>query len=211
MIYRQPHFVTPLECEHLIALIDARSEPSRTFEKGGDTPSRQSQTCWMRSSDLVVRALMHRIAQIVGAKPECAEAMQGQRYIPGDHYEAHYDFIRTDRPHWKEQARLGGQRTWTTMVYLNQPLSGGQTRFPAIDQMITPEAGLLIAWQNLAPDGTPNCASLHEALPVLMGEKYVVTQWFRERRCRQPGVRPAARRLFYGVRRRLWPFGMTSR
>ena len=36
-----------------------------------------------------------------------------------------------------------------------------------------------LAWNNLLMDGSPNPATLHEAMPVLRGQKYVVTKWFR--------------------------------
>lgn len=36
-----------------------------------------------------------------------------------------------------------------------------------------------MAWNNLGADGQPNPATLHEALPVIRGLKYVITKWFR--------------------------------
>ena len=36
-------------------------------------------------------------------------------------------------------------------------------------------------WNNLQEDGTPNRNTLHEAIPVDVGSKWVITKWFRER------------------------------
>jgi len=44
-----------------------------------------------------------------------------------------------------------------------------------------PEAGKLLAWSNLRADGTPNPSTLHHAMKVRAGCKYVITKWFRER------------------------------
>jgi prolyl 4-hydroxylase len=34
----------------------------------------------------------------------------------------------------------------------------------------------------MAADGSPNHDTIHAALPVVKGVKYVVTRWYRERR-----------------------------
>ncbi len=67
------------------------------------------------------------------------------------------------------------------MAYLNPVDAGGATRFKAIDKLVHPEVGKLLAWNNLRPDGTPNPATLHHAMKVRAGTKYVITKWFRER------------------------------
>ena len=44
---------------------------------------------------------------------------------------------------------------------------------------IKPEKGLLIAWNNLFFNGIPNYKTLHEALPPISGDKYIITKWWR--------------------------------
>src|SRR3546814_20103388 len=66
------------------------------------------------------------------------------------------------------------------MIYLNTMEEGGETTFPALGFGVSPRAGLLLMWNNMRPDGSPNPATLHEATPVDSGRKYVVTKWFRE-------------------------------
>jgi prolyl 4-hydroxylase len=65
------------------------------------------------------------------------------------------------------------------MVYLNAVEAGGQTRFKRIGRDFQPSPGLGLAWNNLDVEGRPNHATLHEALPVIRGHKYVITKWFR--------------------------------
>jgi prolyl 4-hydroxylase len=74
----------------------------------------------------------------------------------------------------------GGQRTWTAMIYLNDVEEGGATWFPQAGLRVAPRKGLLLAWNNMAPDGSPNTRTLHEGMPVVEGTKYIITKWFRE-------------------------------
>src|SRR3546814_11934344 len=81
----------------------------------------------------------------------------------------------------------GGQRSWTAMIYLNTLEEGGETSFPALGFGVSPRAGLLLMWNNMRPDGSPNPDTLHEARPVESGRKYVVTKWFRRSEERRVG------------------------
>jgi prolyl 4-hydroxylase len=74
------------------------------------------------------------------------------------------------------------------MVYLNAVEAGGATDFPRLGLSLVPEAGLLVAWNNMDRRGRPNRALLHAGLPVEAGWKYVITQWYRVERWRQPDV-----------------------
>lgn len=67
------------------------------------------------------------------------------------------------------------------MVYLNRPGAGGETRFVATEELHEPEEGKLLAWNILRADATPNHATLHHAMKVRDGRKYIITKWFRER------------------------------
>jgi prolyl 4-hydroxylase len=67
------------------------------------------------------------------------------------------------------------------MIYLNEPKAGGATRFKRIDKTVQPEAGKLLAWNNLLPDGRVNPDTLHHGMKVRAGTKYIITKWFREK------------------------------
>ena len=51
-----------------------------------------------------------------------------------------------------------------------------------IGASIEPKPGVLLVWNNALPDGTPNEATLHAGTPVISGEKYVLTKWYRTRK-----------------------------
>jgi prolyl 4-hydroxylase len=65
------------------------------------------------------------------------------------------------------------------MVYLNEGMEGGATRFTEIDYAVTPKTGMALLWNNLLADGTPNMATRHCGEPVLSGRKFIITKWFR--------------------------------
>lgn len=169
------------ECERLIALIDADRRPSTIADPNGDGAFRTSETCDLDGGDPFVAALNDRIARFVGLDPAHGEPIQGQRYAVGQEFKAHTDFFDPGGRDFARYCTLAGQRTWTVMIYLNQPEAGGATRFKAIDKTIQPETGKLLAWNNLRPDGTPNPNTLHHGMKVRAGMKYIITKWFREK------------------------------
>jgi prolyl 4-hydroxylase len=66
------------------------------------------------------------------------------------------------------------------MVYLNDGMEGGGTRFFSIDRAFQPKKGQAVIWNNLHADGSPNHDTLHSGEPVTAGHKIIITKWFRE-------------------------------
>ncbi|MBX7501591.1 2OG-Fe(II) oxygenase [Qipengyuania sp. YG27] len=168
------------QCRKLIAIIDSRIQPSVLFSERSSPRGRTSSTHFFSEEMPETRALADRIAAMTGIDRVHAEPLQGQRYFVGEEYRHHRDHFRLDRPHWQVERNRGGQRSWTAMVYLNEVGEGGETEFPELDLRIVPEPGMLVLWDNMDRKGQPNRATRHAALPVLAGEKYVVTQWYRQ-------------------------------
>lgn len=121
------------------------------------------------------------IVAFTGLNPAHGEPLQGQRYAVGQEFKAHTDYFATKGEDYKKYCAKTGNRTWTVMLYLNEPEAGGATRFKAIDKIVQPEAGKLLAWNNLRPDGRGNPSTIHHGMKVRAGTKYVLTKWFRER------------------------------
>lgn len=174
-------FLSPGECAELIALIDINRRPSTLANYNGDAAFRTSETCDLASDEPIVRAVDERIAGFSRLDLAYGEPMQGQRYEVGQEFKAHTDYFDAGSMDYEKYTSVAGQRTWTVMIYLNAPDAGGATRFKAIDKMVQPEAGKLLAWNNRRPDGSPNPSTIHHAMKVRAGTKYVITKWFRER------------------------------
>lgn len=179
-IYTVPDFLTRAECTLLMRMIDAKRRPSTTLSDRQDTGFRTSESCDMDRWSPDVRPTDEAIAALLGIDVASGETMQGQRYAPGQQFRAHHDYFHAGSSYWAATQASGGQRTWTAMIYLNEVEEGGATWFPEAGVRIAPQRGLLLAWNNMNPDGSPNTLTLHEGMPVIRGTKYIVTKWFRE-------------------------------
>jgi len=167
-------------CAALIERIDERRRPSEIADDLGITNFRTSETCDLDWRDPVVAEVDRKISELLGLPLDASEPLQGQRYAPGQEFKPHTDTFEPGGYDYYVHTAGAGQRTWTAMIYLNQPEDGGATRFKTIGKMIQPESGKLLAWNNLLPDGRPNPATLHQGMKVRRGTKYVLTKWFRE-------------------------------
>lgn len=174
-------FLSPEECAAVMALIDANRRPSTLANYNGDAAFRTSETCDLDGNDPIVRTVDEKIVAYSRLDLTYGEPMQGQRYDVGQEFKAHTDYFEPQGVDYEKYTSVAGQRTWTVMIYLNEPEAGGATRFKTIDKTVQPETGKLLAWNNRRPDGSPNPSTIHHAMKVRAGSKYVVTKWFRER------------------------------
>lgn len=179
-IYRCPDYLAPAQCDALVAMIEAGRRPSTLLAERPEAGFRTSESCDMDRWSPDVRPIDESIAALLGIEPLHGETMQGQRYAPGQHFRAHHDYFHEGQSYWEAMQRQGGQRTWTTMIYLNDVAEGGATWFPQAGVRVAPKRGLLLTWNNMGLDGRPNTATQHEGMPVVDGVKYIVTKWFRE-------------------------------
>jgi prolyl 4-hydroxylase len=180
-LYQKRGFLDAETCAGLIARIDADRRPSTVSDSNGDPLNRTSETCDLFPGEPLIDRVDALMDAIAGQPASHGEVLQGQRYAPGQEFKLHTDYFEPDGPDWDANTRVGGQRTWTLMIYLNQPQEGGATRFKQIGKLFHPEPGKLLAWHNLDPAGRPNFATLHAGMKVYRGTKYIVTKWYRER------------------------------
>ncbi len=180
-IYLVHDFLAPQLCDRLVALTDQGCIPSELFIGHAYDEYRTSQTCNLPPEDPVVTDVTSRIDALLAADPAHGEPLQGQRYATGQHYNMHTDFFYIDQAYWPQADRQGGQRTWTAMAYLNEPEAGGETRFPYLDLTISAKQGMLLVWNNMIADGSPNNWTIHQGCDVEAGSKYIITKWYRER------------------------------
>jgi prolyl 4-hydroxylase len=174
-------FLPSEDCSAIAALIDERRRPSTISDDLGDRAFRTSETCDLDSAHPAVAALDARIAALTGLDPAHGEPMQGQRYAEGQEFKPHTDYFEPAGADFLRYCAVAGQRTWTVMIYLNEPAAGGATRFKTIGKTIQPETGKLLAWNNRKPDGAPNVNTLHHGMKVRSGVKYIITKWYREK------------------------------
>lgn len=165
----------------LIALIDQDRRPSTIADDNGDPVFRTSETCDLASGLAPVERLETMLTALCGIDPAYGEPLQGQRYATGQEFKPHTDYFTPGGRDYETYCARSGNRTWTFMVYLNEPEAGGATRFKHLGKTFQPEAGKLLCWNNRRADGGINGDTLHHGMKVRAGTKYVITKWYRER------------------------------
>ena len=181
-LYTLPKFLDAAQCASLIDTIRAHAHPSRVDGYSRESEMRSSSTCALGVRDHPgVAELDEMISRVLGLSLGWSEINQGQWYEPGQQYRPHPDYFPPGTPEFDRFARTRGQRTWTFMIYLNEPERGGGTHFTRIDRTLMPERGRAVCWNNLLPNGQPNPRTLHAGLPVEAGSKFIITKWFRDR------------------------------
>lgn len=73
-----------------------------------------------------------------------------------------------------------GQRVGTLILYLADVEEGGATYLPTLDMAVHPRRGMAL-WFDYCDNGKTDPRSLHGGTPIIRGEKWIATKWFRER------------------------------
>jgi len=179
-LYILDDFLSRKECERLTALIAHHLRPSNVTFDNGDRYHRTSQTSHLSHlKSPVAIGIDDKICKTLGIRPEYAEGIQAQRYDVGQQFKPHWDYFEPGSKEFLRFAGTRGNRTWTFMVYLNEGMEGGGTRFTKLDHTFAPKTGMALLWNNLNADGTPNEATMHSGEPVIAGHKVIITKWFR--------------------------------
>jgi len=173
-------FLSRKDCHALRRIVNQKAVPS-TLYKGTENKSfRTSFTHHFDVDDPLTRSLETYISDILGIDDLHSEPMQGQRYQVGQQFRHHHDFFHIGESYWQNEAKHGGQRTWTAMVCLHEAKKGGQTDFPDLGLEFKLPAGSLLTWNNMTSDGQPNMKTLHAGMAVESGIKHVITKWYRQ-------------------------------
>ncbi len=165
----------------MCALIDAVARPSTLYRGTEIDGYRTSYSGDLDPFHPLVQIVEGRICNLMGLDKRFGETLQGQRYAVGQQFKSHHDYFFKTQSYWEMEKGRGGQRSWTAMIYLNEPEAGGETNFPKAGMCVSPRTAMLVLWNNMNEIGAPNDLTAHEGCAVTAGTKYVVTKWFRER------------------------------
>jgi len=174
------------ECDLIVQLSRPKMKRSRAGLDGGlEMSTRTSSNAWLgRSEHPILDTIYRRAADILnvsesllnpGKRGNIVEELQVVWYEVGEEYTPHHDFGANGRPE---------QRMVTLLFYLTDQMdadSGGETNFPKADGgrglAVHPGKGSSIMFYSLMPDGNADDKSLHAALPVKKGEKWLANFW----------------------------------
>ncbi|HTK57651.1 MAG TPA: 2OG-Fe(II) oxygenase [Sphingomicrobium sp.] len=175
-------FASAAECQWLIAVADPLLERAVVYNNPtGIDSGRTNQFAPFNFSnaDLVVEVVRQRIANQLGAPLACLEMSQVLHYGVGQEFVLHCDFL--DPQALREEIARNGQRVATVLIYLNQDFEGGQTSFPRLGIDHRGRTGDALVFGNIDAAGNPDPRSQHAGCPPISGEKWVFSQWVRNR------------------------------
>lgn len=132
--------------------------------------------------DIVLHLARLRVAAAIGLPLMQQEPTNVLHYDPGQEYRPHFDFIAAEDEHnFARELAAMGQRVCTFLIYLNEGYEGGETEFPRLDWRHKGRAGDALVFWNVSAQGERERNALHAGLPVSKGEKWLYSQWVRER------------------------------
>lgn len=144
------------------------------------------------NTDIVLLLVQARIATILNVAATQFENLNILHYEVGQEFKPHYDASEPDKPGYDEERRRLGQRIATFLVYLNDDFEGGETDFPLLKWRFKGGAGDALFFWNVDAAGAFERQLHHAGLPPTRGEKWLFSQWVREKHVspiRAPGVR----------------------
>jgi prolyl 4-hydroxylase len=174
------------ECRKLIQLASGKLQRSLVVEKNSghvevSNVRRSDGGYFERSENALVQRLEKRITELTGIALEQGEPLQILRYHEGGEYLPHHDYFDHLMDSAAAAAERGGQRIATMVIYLNHVAEGGETVFPELEVTVKPQPGSAIYFEYANASGQLDSRCLHAGVPVLKGEKWIATKWFRAR------------------------------
>jgi prolyl 4-hydroxylase len=188
-------FASAAECDWLIALAKERLNPAWVWDpatgEGRPDPNRTNRALDLRlgGMDVVAQVIRARIAAASNLPLPVFEPAQIMRYAVGEEFRPHHDFLDPAQGGHGPQLARFGQRIATFLIYLNDDFEGGETVFPKAGFRYRGRRGDALLFANVdAATRAPDPLTLHAGLPPTRGEKWIFSQWIRDR---SPGPPPA--------------------
>jgi prolyl 4-hydroxylase len=182
----------PAVCDWIITRAKERLGPAKIYDvqtggpKTDDSRRNSAAEFGLADMDLVFLIVRERLAVAAGLPVANMQGPQVLHYAVGERFTPHHDFLD---PAFEGHARdlaAGGQRVATVLVYLNEELEGGETDFPTLGLRHRGGRGDALVFANVDAAGQPDRRTLHAGLAPTSGEKWLLSQWIRDRP--PPGV-----------------------
>jgi hypothetical protein len=142
----------------------------------------------LTSTSLLNIFIQARISAATGAPAEQLEAFSVLNYRLGEEASEHLDSLDPTVPAYAARIARYGQRSMTCLLYLNDGYDGGATEFPEVGISHRGRAGEALYFVSADASGVPDPVSVHAGRPPTAGEKWVLSQFIRDR----SGIRPTA-------------------
>ena len=180
-------FIPVAACNWLVEQVRGRLGRSTIYDKrtGGsivDERRINSQSdLGIDNMGLLTFLIRARIAALLGRPDEAMEIPKVLHYAPGETFAPHYDYLTPDEPAYAMELAQRGQRAETFLIYLNDDYEGGETNFTDLGLSHRGAKGDALWFGNLDESGQPDPDTRHAGLPPTSGEKWLFSQWIREK------------------------------
>ena len=170
------------ECDEVMRIAEPRLKRSTHNYDGGKFVEHlgDARTSWeadlLRHEGIAVcDRLDARVQALLDWPVDFSAKWQVLRYGVGGEFKPHYDCFNDSLGPWHPVLRGGGHRCGTLIVYLKTPIRGGATIFPDLSLEVPAQRGSALYFAYPKP-----VRVLHGGAPVLEGEKWAMTKWFRQ-------------------------------
>ncbi|SDB92978.1 2OG-Fe(II) oxygenase [Acinetobacter boissieri] len=178
--------LTAQECDEIILLSQEKMQRSRVVDPHTGqhvlNPNRTSEGTYFKvcENELFTR-VDHRLAELMNVPLEHGEGCQILKYGIGGEYRPHFDYFDPNKKGTAETLARSGQRISTLIMYLNDVEEGGATYFPELGIHVMPVKGSAVYFEYYNTETkTLDPRSLHAGMPVVKGEKWIMTKWVRD-------------------------------
>ncbi len=186
-IKKIPGFLSPPMCEWLIKRSAPLMSRAETIDKAGgvqrveEIRTGSAMNFNIVRSDVLLVILRARMAAATGLTMSGMEASAVLHYAIGQQYLPHYDFLDPAFPGYRADVATRGPRVATFLIALNDSYEGGETDFPELGWRFKGRTGDALLFWNVDAKGAIDPKTLHAGLPPASGEKFLFSQWVRDR------------------------------
>lgn len=181
-------FLAEPVCQWLIERSRDRLKRALVYDAvGGKEIADHTRTNTVAQFDLMDTELVHVLVQMrmsaaCGVPLHNMEATAVLHYAVGEQITNHYDFVNPKIPNYANEITTNGQRILTFLIYLNDDYDGGETVFPKLGVSHKGRRGDGLFFTNALENGEPDLRTVHAGCPPSDGEKWIVSQFVRNRR-----------------------------
>jgi prolyl 4-hydroxylase len=180
-------FASAAECRWVIDRFRPKLGPATIWDgvsgRGEVDPRRSNSAVEVpvTEMDVVTEVVRARISAATRLPEFIFEVPQVMQYLVGQEFKPHHDFLDPQFPALAADLAKRGQRMGTFLIFLNDDFEGGETEFPMAGVSYRGRAGDALFFANITPDGRPDPLTLHAGRPPTKGEKWIFSQWIRDR------------------------------
>lgn len=187
LVRQFPRFVDAAACAWLIERARDKLRPALTYreddpsEVPNETRTNSIGVFSLACIDFVNVLVQYRMAAVCGMSIDNFEGPTVLHYEVGQQITDHYDHVNPRIPAYEQEMKTRGERLITFLVYLNDDYEGGETDFPKLGVRHKGRRGDGLFFVNALPSAEPDPRMLHAGRPPASGEKWLVSQFMREK------------------------------